>query len=193
MTSQPVDRIALLEASLAGWDPISAVQAGLRDDYLTFLGSMESPLSRNGGSEHVTASCFVFTPDLSSVLLCFHKKGQFWVQLGGHVEKADASVPEGALREAREEGGIDDLVPLGAHPVDLDRHGLSGSFGTCRVHWDIGYAAVAPADALPVTSDESEDVAWWPVNELPASVPPMFAERLRVALAQARVVAGREH
>ena len=40
-------------------------------------------LDHDGGAEHVTASCFVFTPDLDQVLLWFHKRGRFWFQLGG--------------------------------------------------------------------------------------------------------------
>src|SRR5665811_1849561 len=93
-------------------------------------------LARKGGPEHLTGSCFVLTPDLSRVLLCFHRKGQFWVQLGGHVEPGDASVAAAAYREAREEGGITDLRPFGSMPLDVDRHSLSSGFGACRVHWD---------------------------------------------------------
>lgn len=163
-------------------------QSDLRDEYLRFIGSMDAPLARSGGPEHITASCFVFTPDLANVLLCFHRKGQFWVQLGGHVEALDPSVASAALREAHEEGGIVDLAPLGSHPVDVNRHALSSSYGTCRVHWDIGYAAIAQPGAIPVTSEESEDVAWWPVDALPDNVPPMFAERLATVLAQTAIV-----
>jgi 8-oxo-dGTP pyrophosphatase MutT (NUDIX family) len=177
-----------LTTSLTNWKPVSAAQMLLKDEYLDFIRRVDAPLERSGGPEHITASCFVFTPDLAKVLLCFHKKGQFWVQLGGHVETADSSVALGALREAREEGGIADLTSLGSDPVDLNRHGLGSSFGSCRVHWDIGYAAIASPDAIPVTSDESEDVAWWPVDALPQNVPPMFAERLHTVLVQTALV-----
>lgn len=155
--------------------------AVLREEYLRFLLD-DRVLDRDSGPEHVTASCFVLSPDHSRVLLCFHRKGRFWVQLGGHVEPGDASVADAALREAREESGLEDLVPLGATPLDIDRHGLGDGFGRCGAHWDVGYGALADPAAPLLVSDESDDLAWWPVDALPADVPPGFPERLRGAL-----------
>jgi 8-oxo-dGTP pyrophosphatase MutT (NUDIX family) len=172
-----------LIARLQQWMPLSGAQATLRDDYLRFVsGSPATALERDGGPEHVTGSCFVFTPDLAQVLLCFHRKGQFWVQLGGHIESVDGSVAAAAYREAREECGIDDLSPVGGL-LDLDRHELGGGF-RCSAHWDVGFAAIARPEAAPVASAESEEVAWWPVDALPANVPPHFGRRLAGVLAE---------
>jgi 8-oxo-dGTP pyrophosphatase MutT (NUDIX family) len=172
-----------LMARLRQWVPLRADQAMLRAEYLRFVAaSPAAALDRDGGPEHVTGSCFVFTPDLSMVLLCFHRKGQFWVQLGGHVESTDTTVPAAAYREAREECGIDALVPLGGL-LDIDRHRLGDGF-RCSAHWDVGFAALADPAVAPVASDESEDVAWWPVAGLPANVPPGFASRVAGVLAE---------
>jgi len=169
---------------LRQWMPLRASQATLRDDYLGFVtAAPQAALERDGGPEHVTGSCFVFTADLTRVLLCFHRKGQFWVQLGGHVEPTDWSVADAAYREAREECGIDDLAPLGTGILDVDRHALGGGF-RCSAHWDVGFAAIARADAAPVASAESDDVAWWPVAALPENVPPHFGRRLAGVLAE---------
>ena len=174
-----------LVSTLAAWQPRSSTQDDLRREYLAFVQDHAGQaLDREGGPEHITGSCFVFTPDLRQVLLCYHRKGRFWVQLGGHVEAADASVAAGALREAREEGGIADLVPVRLAPLDVDRHALSNRFGRCTVHWDVGFGAIAPEGAVPVTSEESEDVAWWPVDALPSDAAPGLSDRLRTALAE---------
>ncbi|WP_130176979.1 NUDIX hydrolase [Cryobacterium sp. SO1] len=180
----PAARSADLIDRLRAWLPLDPGQAVLRDEYFEFvLASPAAALECHGGPEHVTGSCFVFTPDLAQVLLCFHKKGRFWVQLGGHVEPVDASVADTALREAREECGIDDLVPVGGGILDLDRHSLGGGF-SCRSHWDVGFAAIARPEAAAVASDESDDVAWWPVAALPENVPPQFARRLAGVLGE---------
>ncbi|MDT0166235.1 NUDIX domain-containing protein [Actinotalea sp. AC32] len=177
------DRLADLTATLTTWSPADPAQSALRAEYLAFLATNgPSALQRDGGPEHVTASCFVLTPDLSHVLLSLHRKGGFWVQLGGHLESDDASVHDAARREAAEEGGIDTLDVPWRTPVDLDRHALSDRFGRCRVHWDVGYVAFAAPGAQPTTSDESDDVAWFRVDGLPPVVPPGFATRLGTVL-----------
>ncbi|WP_236720185.1 NUDIX hydrolase [Rathayibacter sp. VKM Ac-2630] len=184
-----IPRAAALAHDLQEW-AAPAPLVDLRDEYLAFLAEHgEASLERTLGPEHITASCFVLSPELDRVLLCFHGKGRFWVQLGGHIEPGDPSVADAALREAREESGVASLAPLGSLPLDLDRHGLGGGFGRCSRHWDIGYGAIADPSAPVVVSDESEDVAWFPVDALPEEVPPGFAERLAGAVRAAQAVA----
>ncbi|KZM34611.1 NUDIX hydrolase [Oerskovia enterophila] len=170
--------------SIRSWAPLSPAQAALREEYVAFVEEGQGDVIFRGGAEHLTGSCFVLTPDLLHVLLCFHRKGQFWVQVGGHVEPGDGSLAAGAFREAREESGIETLEPFepdGA-PVDLHRHALSSRFGTCLVHWDVGYVAFVDLEALPVVSDESEAVAWFRVDRLPPDTPEDFPVRLRTVL-----------
>ncbi|MBO0895901.1 NUDIX hydrolase [Arthrobacter sunyaminii] len=149
-----------------------------REEYLRFVTTAgDAALRRDGGPEHVTGSCFVFSPNFDRVLLCFHRKGQFWVQFGGHLEPQDATVAKAAQREAREESGISDLNLLSSAIMDLDRHDLHGGF-SCSAHWDVGYAAVVSSDVVISVSDESEAVRWFPVSALPAQVPAGFGARL---------------
>lgn len=201
-------------ARLDRWEPADEEQAALAAEYRAFLrgdggsGARADAVRRDGGPQHLTASCFVLSPDLDRVLLCFHRKGQFWVQVGGHTEPGDTTLAGAAYREAREESGLDDLVPfdpdpepstdpgdvLGAGhqavglaaPVDVHRHDLAAAFGTCRTHWDVGFVAFADPDARTAVSDESEDVAWFPVDALPSGTPDDFPARLATVLAEVR-------
>lgn len=131
-----------------------------------------------GGAEHLTASMFVFNSDLSQILLCFHRKAQFWVQVGGHIEEGDVAVADAALREAREETGLASIHLLRSCPVDVHRHGLAAAFGACRVHRDVGFAAVAELTEPLIMSSESENLAWFSVDALPTPTPDDFRERL---------------
>lgn len=175
---------------LRAWTPADPGQRALLERYVALVAARgETALLRDGGPEHLTGSCWVLSPDLTHVLLCFHRKGQFWVQTGGHVEAGDRSLAATALREAREESGIAGLRLLRAEdgrcrPTDVDRHDLSGAFGSCRAHWDVGYAAVAPAGATATASAESEDVAWFPVDALPADAAPGLGDRLTLTLTE---------
>jgi 8-oxo-dGTP pyrophosphatase MutT (NUDIX family) len=153
-----------------------------RNAYRAFLSARgHAAVERDGGPEHVTASCFVFSPDRRHVLLCFHRKGGFWVQFGGHIEAQDASIADAARREAREESGITDLELMSESIVDLDRHDLHGGF-SCAAHWDVGYVAIVRTDVPIAVSDESEDVGWFPITALPDAVPPGFGARLHAVL-----------
>ena len=186
-TLETRNRSADLLGELGGWSPAAAGQWELRGEYEDFVGARgEEALDRDSGPEHVTGSAFVFTPDLDRVLLCFHRKGQFWVQLGGHVEHGDASVASAALREAHEESGLADLALLRPGPVDLDRHRLGDGFGRCAVHWDVGYAVVAHGSLAATVSHESEALAWFPVDALPENTPAGFPQRLAGALHELR-------
>ncbi len=177
----------MITDALDDWAPRSPAQAALLDEYRAFVATAgPAAVDRSLGPAHLTASCFVLTPDLTQVLLCFHRKGQFWVQLGGHLEGGDGSLAAAAHREAREESGIADLRLEGALPADLHRHELSASFGSCRTHWDVGFVAYASPGAVPVVSDESEQVAWFAVDALPDGTPDDVADRLATVLAEVR-------
>lgn len=140
----------------------------------TFLACAD-PFRRSDPVGHVTASAIVTRPSADGFLLVFHRKVDRWLQPGGHVEPSDASVFETALREAREETGIERLEsPLGDAILDLDVHPIP-AFGTepAHVHYDVRYllttedgGALAPgaawfalADVAGVDRDGSLDRA----------------------------------
>lgn len=136
-----------------------------------------------GIPEHVTASALVLDATLRRALLVFHRKGGFWVQPGGHVDAGDADLLAAALRELREETGLVAWDVPTTRAADLDRHRLGDGFGRCAWHLDVGFVVLAdPAHAVLV-SDESTDVAWWDVDDLPTEIPPGLRSRLARAAA----------
>lgn len=153
----------------------------LWQEYITFAENEAHVYRDTSPAQHLTVSAFIFDTELEQILLCFHRKGRFWVQLGGHIEESDLSLASASRREAEEESGLDIVTLERPTPVDLDRHALTSGFGSCQVHWDIGFAFTADRAAVPVASDESERVAWWPVSALPdGSVPGLYQRVLRV-------------
>ena len=89
-----------------------------------------------------------------------------------------------ALREATEESGLDGLL-VDAEPLHLSTNPVEfcDPRGTVR-HLDIRFLARAAADATPSVSEESLDVRWWPVDDLPTDEPDML-ELVSLALARA--------
>jgi 8-oxo-dGTP pyrophosphatase MutT (NUDIX family) len=153
-------------AVLSQWIAPDSAQEGLRRDYLAHLAAHPDGVAKTGPPAHLTASCLVVDAAHERVLLTLHRRAREWFQFGGHLEVGDASLWAAARREAREESGLDSLEPL-PHPVQLDRHVLVGDFGRCHEHLDVRYVAVAPDGATGLVSEESLDVRWWPVDDLP--------------------------
>lgn len=135
-------------------------------------------LNRTVSRDHVTASCFVLSSDLGSVLLTLHRKVGLWLQLGGHLEAGDATVIDAARREAREESGIVDLVLATDRLIDLERQDVGRALTACSVHWDAGYLAVASRRTPTTMSTESCQLRWWPITGLPADVPASLPRRI---------------
>lgn len=143
-----------------------------------FTAAADAALQREAGAEHVTASCLVFDPDTESVLLNHHRKAGLWGQFGGHLEAEDDSLRSAAHREALEESGLSRLTWFSPTPIDLHVHDLSALFGACERHFDVVFAAIASVDQIPVVSDESLAVRWFPLTALPTALMPDLIVRL---------------
>jgi 8-oxo-dGTP pyrophosphatase MutT (NUDIX family) len=151
------------------WRAPDAEQEALRELYLRYLTSYDDAMWRSCHPEHLTASALVLDPDADKVLLTLHAKVGRWLQLGGHCEPEDSTLAAAALREATEESGLADLRLL-PDPVQLSRHPLSCD-GRPSYHLDVQYVAFADhAAAAPVVSEESHDLGWFGVDELPPDV-----------------------
>ena len=151
---------------LTAWTAPDPLQAALRDDYLGFLDGHGDAIWRSCVDGHITASAIIVSGDRSEVLLTLHPKFDRWLQTGGHCEPGDPTLREAALREATEESGIAGLT-VSVAPVRLDRHRVGCHGGSW--HLDVQFVALAPIGAVAVISDESLELRWWPVGDLPTS------------------------
>lgn len=149
-------------------------------DYVQTHG--EDALFRSPLSTHLTASCFVFNEARTHILLTLHKKGQFWVQFGGHLETLDVALSSASLRELREESGVEVDELLTPRVVEMDIHDLSEKFGSCHTHLDVAFVATIPFDADIRPSSESDELGWWPVSALPTAAVQGLGHRVARAL-----------
>ena len=160
-------------AVLAGWTPPSARDAELRDRFVAHLDAHPDGMTRACLPDHLTAGTIVLTPEADQVLLNHHAKAKVWLAFGGHCEPGDTTLAGVALREAHEESGLTDL-DFDPVPLDLDEHEvLFCAPGTAVHHLDVRFVATARRDAEHAVSEESLDVRWWPVDDLPEIFPDM--------------------
>ncbi|NEA32331.1 NUDIX domain-containing protein [Streptomyces sp. SID13031] len=156
-------------AVLTGWDPPDAEQAELREHYLKYLAGHEDGMWRSSRPEHLTASALVVDPATPRVLLTLHGLVNRWLQLGGHCEMGDTTLSGAALREATEESGLSGLL-IDPVPLQLSRHELTAGGCKGRFHLDVQFRVTAAAGTEYVVSEESHDLAWFGVGELPSGI-----------------------
>ena len=120
---------------------------------------LAEPLSRTEGSAHFTASALVVDESGERTCLVTHAKLGRLLQPGGHIEDNDSSVEEAALREAREETGLEvRLHPHAPRPFDLDVHEIPDRPGEPR-HWHLDVRYLLVGAGVPC-----DGAAWYPIG-----------------------------
>ncbi|TQJ17175.1 8-oxo-dGTP pyrophosphatase MutT (NUDIX family) [Kribbella jejuensis] len=157
-----VDAVGVLER----WNAPDGEQEELRRHYLRHLAEHVDGMWRTCRPEHVTASALVVDAPGEKTLLTLHKAVGRWLQLGGHCEPGDTTLTGAALREATEESGLIGLT-VGPQPLHLSRHLIEAGGCAGAYHLDVQFLVTATTDTEYVVSDESEDLAWFPLDALP--------------------------
>jgi len=132
--------------------------------------------------EKIDFTVAIFVVYDGKILLIHHRKLDKWLPLGGHIE-LDEDPEQAALREAREESGLD-VELLGERPPTtspdtraliaprfLDIHRIS------ETHEHIGmiYWARPKNGKLSLAAEEHHDIRWCSLTDLEMLQPPMTA------------------
>ncbi len=121
---------------------------------------------------HLTASAVIVADDGRQALLVFHRKLGLWLQPGGHAEAGDETAEQVALREAREETGLDELLlhPEAPRPFDVDIHSIPERPGEpAHEHLDLRFLVLAAPDRpLKRQIAEHSGLRWFLWDELEA-------------------------
>jgi 8-oxo-dGTP pyrophosphatase MutT (NUDIX family) len=148
-----------------------------------FVTRSSGAFSRANAEGHVTASAVVARGDGTAFLLVRHQKLERWLQPGGHLEPSDESVFAAALREAREETGIDSFeFPIGDRVLDVDVHPIPAHGpDPPHLHFDIRHLLTVEGPASPLL----DQAAWFSLPDaLAAGVDDSLARALRKAVAR---------
>lgn len=161
------DSLETVCALVAAYDPEGdPEQLTAKDAILHLLTDGPRVLSRDHTEPgHITASSWIQSPCGQFVLLCFHRKLQRWLQLGGHVD-GDNDLLGAAMREAQEESGIAAFEPVVTGVFDLDIHPIPARGAEpAHQHFDVRFLFRARTTEL-VCSAESLDLRWVRADEI---------------------------
>jgi 8-oxo-dGTP pyrophosphatase MutT (NUDIX family) len=154
------------------------------DRMIRFADDLAEPFSRGQATAHFTASAAVVDPSGARTCLIEHAKLGRRLQPGGHVEPDDESPQLAALREAREETGLEvRLHPWAPRPFDVDVHEIP-AFGDepPHLHLDLRYLVVGEGEP-------GDGAAWYGWDEALAGAD---EDALRRLLGKARRVVASE-
>lgn len=173
-----------LLTELERYVPWNAQETEDREELLRRLRAGEELYTRENRSAHLTASAWVVSPDRRQALMAYHNLYGSWAWLGGHAD-GERNLLSTALREVREESGLERLRPVSEHIYSLeilavDGHEKRGRYVPSHLHLNVTYLLEAdPAEAVRCKPDENSRAGWFPLAEAAAaSSEPWFRRRI---------------
>ena len=173
-----------LIAALADFRPWNEQEEKDRALILHALRTNEDIFTRQNTMAHMTASAWVLNPAHDRVLMAWHNIYHSWSWLGGHAD-GETDLLAVALREVREESGIQRVRPVLTAPFSLESltvngHEKRGQYVSSHLHLNVTYLLEADdSQRTAVQPDENSAVGWFPLEEaVAASSEEWFRERI---------------
>lgn len=127
-------------------------------------------LLRENDFAHITSSGFIMNEALDKVLMVHHNIRNTWAWTGGHAD-GDSELLHVAIKEAKEETGINTVIALTENIVSIDilpvyGHVRRNKYVSAHLHLSIAYILIASEDEpLIVKEDENSDVDWFSLDK----------------------------
>jgi 8-oxo-dGTP pyrophosphatase MutT (NUDIX family) len=145
---------------LKRYDPSYPEEVVYRKKMLEFLETCDDAFLRSCLVGHFTASAFLLNHDKTHVCLMHHTKLNKWVQPGGHCD-GDSNILAVAIKEAQEETGITQIIPLNPDIFDLDLHLIpANTKDKAHYHFDIRFFLHACGNDTLIKNHESQELRW---------------------------------
>lgn len=127
-------------------------------------------LLRSNEIAHITSSGFIMNHSLDKVLMVHHNIRNTWAWTGGHAD-GDANLLQVAMKEAREETGVKNVVPLTESIISIDilsvfGHLKNNKYVNTHLHLSVAYVLIASEkETLRINQDENSGVSWFPIDK----------------------------
>jgi 8-oxo-dGTP pyrophosphatase MutT (NUDIX family) len=179
----------VLSALLTGYRATDEAEAAELRRMADLAAAAADPWSR-ALPLHFTASALVLHPPTGRVLLRWHVRHGRWLQVGGHGDPGESDPLAIALREAREETGLADLLPW---PDGALRHAVlcpvpASAAEPAHEHADLRFFLATGQPEAIAPENEQSPLRWLSVAEAEAAA---AGNNLSDTIARAAVLLGR--
>ena len=169
---------------LEAYHPVNEQEEKDQAIILEMLKTQEDIFRRENLTAHMTASAWIVNPARTKVLMAYHNLYDSWAWLGGHAD-GEEDLLAVAVREAREESGVDHVRPLlkdvfSVEILTVDGHEKRGQYVPSHLHLNVTWLLEADdTEPTRVRKGENQAVTWFTPEEAVArSTEPWFRERI---------------
>lgn len=160
-----------LKENIKNFKPYNEQEEVEKRIMLNYLNDFDDTLTRQNEYGHFTSSAFVLNKQRTKILMIYHKIYNSWVWVGGHSD-GDSDLLYVAIKEAKEETGIKNVVPIfnniySIEIINVNGHEKKGKYVGSHVHLNVTYLLEADEnEEIHIKEDENSGVKWVPINEI---------------------------
>jgi len=159
----------ILIKMLQEYSPLDPKEIISKDLMLNFLNQHNDCFERSLKIGHFTGSAWLINKNNTKALLMHHTKLDKWLQLGGHCD-GDSNVLAVSIKEAQEESGLSNIIPVNENIFDIDVHLIpENKHGQEHYHYDVRFLLQVMDDEQIIQNRESKELRW--INKSPQELP----------------------
>ncbi len=145
--------------------PETELEEQHRTEILRQWDTMGDAIFERPEERHFTASSIILNQNMDQMLMVYHNIYQSLSWTGGHAD-GEQDLMQKAMEEAKEETGIQELIPLSSEILSVDilpvkAHVKRGKPIAEHWHYNVAYGFIASdKQALTIKPDENSQVCW---------------------------------
>ena len=157
--------------AIKNFEPMNEQEQNDKKLILNFIEKNDDVLYRDNEYAHMTSSGLIFNEKLDKILMVHHNIYNTWSWTGGHADN-DSDLLYVAIKEAKEETGIQNIKPLSKNIFSLDvlpviGHIKNNKYVSAHLHLSVAYLLEADErDELFIKADENSGVKWIPIDKI---------------------------
>ena len=160
-----------LKENLEEFEPYNEQEEVDKKIILDYINNFDDTLTRQNKYGHFTSSAFVLNKERTKILMVYHKIYNSWAWPGGHSD-GDSNLLNVAMKEAKEETGIKNVIPIfkniySIEILSVNGHEKSEKYISSHVHLNVTYLLEADEnEKIHIKEDENSGVKWVPIDNV---------------------------
>ena len=160
-----------LKENLEEFEPYNEQEEVDKKIILDYINNFDDTLTRQNKYGHFTSSAFVLNKERTKILMVYHKIYNSWAWPGGHSD-GDSNLLNVAMKEAKEETGIKNVIPIfkniySIEIISVNGHEKREKYIRSHVHLNVTYLLEADEkEKIHIKEDENSGVKWVPIDNV---------------------------